>query len=210
MWKNWLETAEKVLDASQVNIYKMRATSPESWQQGGVETGECQKDSVAPSIVKKGAPLDGMTRINAYPDTPKGKNAAHKKANALRDQFDGDLQVNARRVYCKDLGDYHWTVWAKEEDITRSGGSALAPRFKGEGEYNESTWKQVRGKSKNGVECPKCSAPKTVACVSDLNLYKPDITLEEVDEIPKEVRRENRTNPHKERAEAYMEKVGIE
>ena len=139
MWRNWLEVAEAVLDESQVRVYRMRATNPESWRQGEVNTGECQKDNVARSVVKSGAPLSGMTRINAYPDTPKGKNAAHKKANQLRDQFDGELQVNARRVYCQDLGDYYWTVWAKEFDITRSGEPALAPRFKGEGEYNVQT-----------------------------------------------------------------------
>ena len=210
MWRSWIDVAERVLDESQVRIYRMRATSPETWGQGGVETGECQKDNVAPSIVKPGAPLADMTRINAYPDTPKGKDSAHNKANELRDQFDGDLQVNARRVYCKDLGDYYWTVWAKEENIIRSGERALAPRFKGEGEYNDAMWKQVRGKAKKTIDCPKCHAPATVPCVSDLELYKEGITKEEVEEIPKDLRKAKRTNPHKERAEAYMEREGIE
>ena len=211
MWRNWLEVAESVLDESQVNIYRLRAVPGSKWNKGvEPEVGACQKDNVAKSIVKSGAPLSGMTRINAFPDTPKGKDKAHERANKLRDQFDGELQVNARRVYCQDLGDYYWTVWAKDFDITRSGEPALAPRFKGEGEYNVQTWKQVRGKSKNGVECPKCSAPKTIACVSDLELYKEGITKAEVEEISKETRKAKRTNPHKERAEAYMEKVGIE
>lgn len=184
-----------------------------------VKGDACQKDNVSPSLVSKEkgkSRLYGFIRVRAYPDTDKGKESAERFADKTRYDFEGELFVRVRRVYCRDLEEHRWTVWVKQvkegdkdaprkarrtKKIRKEGKLITKSTYGGGFQYGRD-WGEFRGIAKKTVECPKCKAPVDEACVKDMDFYPRGDSLSNYD--AKE-RRKIRTNPHKERVLKYLE-----
>lgn len=148
---------------------------------------DCQEDSLSDSVRTR---LRGYVRVGFYADNPKGKSTAKQRGKKLSDEYEGELFVQVRRVYCKDSRQWGWSVWVKrtgtrEETysvptIDAEGNrvmreekrltSVLAPRKEKAGGFGSGTvrsWTAYRPASKKKVSCPKCDAPKDYPCVND-------------------------------------------
>lgn len=169
---------------------RARALSEIQFQEGkGFQTmagSDCQEDSLSPAVRKR---LNGFVRVNFYADNAGGKSRATAAGNEIRKEYEGELFVNVRRVYCKDQRVWGWSVWVKptgtkerlreywvDDDgkmIKKRGTedrTVIAPRSKKAGGFAEATsreWGQYRGAAKKKVSCPKCDAPKNYPCVND-------------------------------------------
>ena len=145
---------------------------------------DCQEDQLSPSVQKA---LKGYVRVSFYADTPKGKSRANSRANKLRNEYEGELFVRVRRVYCKDSRQWGWSVWVKRTGIVERTRSVFytdaegkrqvrqeaymdqinAPRTMKGGGFGTGTvrsWTSYRSAAKKKVSCPKCDAPKDYPC----------------------------------------------
>lgn len=200
-------------------------------------TTECQSEEGLPPSIKEGR-LKGYVRYRFFPmdrkdkkSKEKAKRKAEVEADDLSEEAEGQLLIQVRETYCKDLRQWGYGVWVKttkdfERKSTGMMDSRQAPsrgrqqtrRLKSEGEFKGNfassgevrEWTAYRGASRKNVACPKCYAPKGMPCVTfekaDVVIYKPDMKDEEVDMM--EVRR-FRTNEHRERVDAYLPTIGL-
>jgi len=200
---------------------------------------ECQTEEGLPPSISKGR-LKGYVRYKFFPmdnKDPKSVNEARRlaeiSADDLSDESEGDLYIQVRKTYCKDLKQHGYGVWVKKTEwferksIDNQESMRQAPsrgrqkterRLKGEkplrstfGQGGEVRgWTEYRGEARKNVACPKCYAPKGFACITfekaDVVVYKPDMKPEDVDMM--EVRR-FRTNEHRERVDAYLPQIGL-
>jgi hypothetical protein len=185
----------------EVNRYVIAAES------GKGRPAVCGPNSVAPSFQKR---LKGYARMNEYSDTAAGKRAAEAKADQYRNQSQGDVQIRVFRLKCRDLGETRWTVWVK---AGVSGAQSRTARQARQGKFAEESfgtgssrsargdWEQYRGVAKKTAECPKCGAQPGSPCVKDLTFYPEG---GDFSELSGEDKKRLRTNPHKERVEAYL------
>ena len=127
-FKMWLALLEDIYPQDESprygSEYRMGTTGKTVGGQEFVKGDECQKDNVAPSLVseEKGRErLYKFIRVRAYSDNDKGKDAATRFADKTREEFEGELNVKVRRVYCRDLGEYRWTVWVKQIEVDEMG-----------------------------------------------------------------------------------------
>jgi hypothetical protein len=148
---------------------------------------DCQEDQLSPSVQKA---LKGYVRVGFYADNANGKSDAKKRGKKLSDEYEGELFVRVRRVYCKDSRQWGWSVWVKqtgtrEETVSVFGvdqegkrtvrketrlASVMAPRKEKAGGFGTGTvrsWTAYRSAAKKKVSCPKCDAPKDFPCVND-------------------------------------------
>lgn len=153
---------------------------------------DCQEDQLSPSVRKA---LKGYVRVSFYADTPKGKSRATARGNKLRDEYEGELFVRVRRVYCKDSRQWGWSVWVKRTGVaertqnviyTDTEGkrqvrketrleSVMAPRREKAGGFGTGTvrsWTAYRSQAKKKVSCPKCDAPKDYPCINDRGIER--------------------------------------
>jgi len=200
-------------------------------------TTECQSEEGLPPSIKEGR-LKGYVRYRFYPMDRKdakskadAKRKAEVEADDLSEEAEGQLLIQVRETYCKDVKQWGYGVWVKttkdfERKSTGMMDSRQAPsrgrqktrRLKSEGKFKGNfassgevrEWTSFRGDSRKNVACPKCYAPKGFPCVSfekaDVVIYKPDMNEDEVDMM--EVRR-FRTNEHRERVDAYLPSIGL-
>lgn len=169
---------------------RARALSEKQFQEGkGFQTmagSDCQEDSLSPAVRKR---LNGYVRVNFYADNAGGKSRAKAAGDDIRREYEGELFVNVRRVYCKDRRVWGWSVWVKPTGtkerlreywvddngkmIKKRGTeerTVIAPRTEKAGGFAEATsrdWGKWRGAAKKKVACPKCDAPKDYPCVND-------------------------------------------
>lgn len=147
---------------------------------------ECQEEDLSESV---GKALNGYIRTHFYADTPAGKSAANAKADEIRRNFEGEVFVRRRRVYCQDNREWGQSVWVKPTGTkmrkrnywaTEDGKMimktdeveqvVIAPRREKAGGFSEASsrnWGKWRGASKKKVSCPTCFAPKDYPCVND-------------------------------------------
>ena len=150
---------------------------------------ECQEEDLSPAVKKR---LNGYIRTNFYADTPSGKSLAKQQADTYRRNYEGELFVNVRRVYCKDNREWGWSVWVKPtgtkmrkrnywatEDgkLIRKTGEVeqvvIAPRRVKAGGFasaDSREWGQWRGAAKKKVSCPTCFAPTNYPCVNNVGI----------------------------------------
>jgi hypothetical protein len=169
---------------------KARALAERQYREGKgkqrIGGADCQEDQLSPSVQKA---LKGYIRVAFYADSPKGKSRAKARGKQLSDEYEGELFVRVRRVYCKDSRQWGWSVWVKrtgmrEETYSVFGMkdgvrtvsqqtrmvSVMAPRKEAAGGFGSSTvrsWTVYRSAAKKKVSCPKCDAPKDFPCVND-------------------------------------------
>jgi len=176
-------------------------------EQGKQRPGDCTVEYVAPSFGKR---LSGYARMNSYSDTAAGKRAAEQKADKYRQGGEGELEVRVFRLKCRDTDETRWTVWVRP---ARGVAASRTARQARQGKFGEATfgvgstrsmrggWEQYRGVAKKTTECPKCSAPPDSPCVKDLTFYPEG---GDFSGLSGEDKKRLRTNPHKERVEAYL------
>lgn len=227
-FKMWLALLEDIYPQDESprygSEYRMGTTGKTVGGKDFVKGSECQKDNVAPSLVseEKGRErLYKFIRVRAYSDDDKGKDAAERFADKTREEFEGELNVKVRRVYCRDLGEYRWTVWVKQVELDedrnvkkyaprrarrtvkkRQDGKLKTQIIDAGGFQFGREWGQFRGVAKRTVSCPKCQAPVDEPCVKDMEFYARGDNLENYTATQ---RRKIRTNPHKERVIKYLE-----
>lgn len=200
-------------------------------------TTECQSEEGLPPSIREGR-LKGYVRYRFFPmdrkDAKSKENAKRKaevQADDLSDEAEGQLLIQVRETYCKDIQQWGYGVWVKTtEDFERkstgmmdtrqapSRGRQKTRRLKSEGEFRSTFasssevrgWTFYRGDSRRNMACPKCYAPKGFPCVTfekaDVVIYKPEMDESDIDMM--EVRR-FRTNEHRERVDAYLPTIGL-
>lgn len=172
-----------------------RATTEKQYQKGtGKQTiagSDCQTDSLNDTAATR---LNGFVRTNFYKDSPSGKSSANTEADQIRIEYEGEVNVQVRRVYCKDKKKWGWSIWVKptgtairkrdywaDEDgkMTRKTRMVeeqiIAPRKAKAGGFSEASsrdWGKWRGAAKKNVKCDKCFAPKNYPCVNDTGIEK--------------------------------------
>ena len=114
------------------------------------------------------------------------------------------------RLKCRDTGETRWTVWvrpARGIAASRTARQARQGKFAtetfgvGSTRSSRGDWEQYRGVAKKTTECPKCAAQPDSPCVKDLTFYPEGGNFSE---LSGEDKKRLRTNPHKERVEAYL------
>lgn len=147
---------------------------------------DCQTDDLNDTAASR---LNGYIRTNFYSDDAGGKTRAKKRKAQLAQEYEGELNIQVRRVYCKDSRQWGWSVWVRptgtriekfdyyaDEDgkmVKKRGEREAviqAPRSVETGGFGSSTvrsWTAYRPTSKKKVSCPKCFAPKGYPCVND-------------------------------------------
>ncbi len=200
-------------------------------------TTECQTEEGLPPSIREGR-LKGYVRYRFFPmDRKDAKSKANAKRKAevqaddLSDEAEGQLLIQVRETYCKDIRQWGYGVWVRTTDdferkSTNQMDSRRAPsrgrqktrRLKSEGKFRSTFasggevrgWTFYRGDSRKNMACPKCYAPKGFPCVTfekaDVVIYKPEMDEADIDMM--EVRR-FRTNEHRERVDAYLPTIGL-
>lgn len=196
---------------------------------------ECQSEEGLPPSISKGR-LKDFVRYRFYPMDRKNKksnnaakNKAHIAADDLSAEAEGDLNIQVRETYCKDIRQWGYGVWVKKTDtferksidsidVKRAPARGRIQTKKGKNDKTKDStfgsggevraWTSYRGASRKNVSCPKCFAPTGYACVkeSDVEIYTPDMKESDID--MSEVRR-FRTNEHRERVDKYLETQGL-
>tara|TARA_R100000805_G_C3611463_1_gene112108 strand:+ start:195 stop:1409 length:1215 start_codon:yes stop_codon:yes gene_type:complete len=226
-------------EKARIRAREKRGGDPTNAQGQKVPLGtECQSEEGLPPSISKGR-LRGYVRYKFFPMDKKdpksvaeAQRLAEISADDLSDESEGDLYIQVRQTYCKDLRQHGYGVWVKrteffERKSIKQASLRQAPsrgrkktqrRLKGEkplrstfGQGGEVRgWTEYRGEARKNVDCPKCYAPKGFPCVTfekaDVVIYKPEMDESEIDMM--EVRR-FRTNEHRERVDAYLPSIGL-
>lgn len=182
-------------DGTYSNKVTGRATTEKQYQKGtGKQTiagSDCQTDSLNDTAAGR---LNGYVRTNFYADNKGGKASATTEGDMIRREYEGEVFVQVRRVYCKDSRRWGWSVWVKptgtaprknnywvdeEGKMTRKTeiveSTVIAPRRARAGGFSEASsreWGKWRGAAKKQVKCTKCFAPKNYPCVNDIGIEK--------------------------------------